>query len=1104
MLLASCLLVVGLQPSWDRPGACLRGAFCSPELSLCGGHTAAASTKWRLARAGDAVVARVDATACRYLERAGQKPKFFASVMASPAPASKRKYLSESTGMFVDLPPFEPNSLGASYVFDAKAERFFVLVHHRSLRGQALLRFAEACWNIAWLRAAGPHTGQHASGWRRSHLAPDSHSIAMRVDTSAAGHTKVPNYVISLVANTPKMRLIGAHNVFDAYPTRFGVYVRSEFTQLSALEADQEGLHVNWIGSTAAFSGSSAGNSERWTRNSTFMSMEVKSATFLSVPLYVTSLQQGQGASREIQWFFGASFPRQATDQGFRAVIDGPRPAGLVRELNRDWAVSYIAFAPPADCELYDWMAWSACTKSCGGGTMHRQRRVDVAGNALGKPCGKLKEAKGCGGQHCPRDCEMRRWGTWSTCSRACGGGVLLRSRGIDHLAYHGGKACSATREQRHCNQLPCTEHGKGHRQACGGRTTPGHTEWTGYHSDSKTPGSMYVDVDTSSCGFHGSKTFYVASTLADAPVTTTIDRYDARHIRVNVWHPSLRGKRLVNTALNHEWSVSWMGDTGDQSGLTTPGKTGWRQNPGDKKAAFVDVDTAYARFNTAPMYVSTLTVGAGAHPVGGHNIYRSTRYGFMVYLAFEDTVDPDQVEESKVAVMWLGVPALQGSSSSTWQQHGPAIGLHVDTTHFGFPVTPTFVSSVSVGTGMPQQGMFGGSTVFKATKTGFSVFLGPAWHNAPLDAARAHREGWRVNFLAHLRMPCKVGPWIATQECSRSCGGGVKQTVRSVLVHPFREKACPVVKREASCGNAPCAVDCKVSAWHLLGPCSVTCGGGKREQMRSIARITLYGGKACPPLTRISQEACGILPCPAAHPQAHITGTIRVSGHIFALPKARRVAIAEVSIANTLGIAQQDVAVQSLAVAAASATLTFSAAASTRKKAHALLRRLKTKQYLIWLQVELAQQAFMPTFDTVQWHAPPALLSHARHSRGAAFAGALPPITAAESQARAGTRNHGRAVTIACALALLLLCAVSAVRKLDRGGSEAQAAMEMKLKRHQRPSVAAAVAAAVHAERTAGASYQSDAAEGGAAAATFSFDDGDDVTLFGASEHGV
>jgi hypothetical protein len=110
----------------------------------------------------------------------------------------------------------------------------------------------------------------------------------------------------------------------------------------------------------------------------------------------------------------------------------------------------------PLDCKQSPFAPWSTCTASCGGGGQARARVVLVAPAFGGATCAHANEARTCNVAACAVDCVMAPWSVWSVCSKTCAGGSQKRYRDINRDVAHGGAACHTQNDVRSCNESPC------------------------------------------------------------------------------------------------------------------------------------------------------------------------------------------------------------------------------------------------------------------------------------------------------------------------------------------------------------------------------------------------------------------------------------------------------------------------------------------------------------------------------------------------------------------------------------------------------------------------------------------------------------------------
>ncbi|CAJ1447504.1 unnamed protein product [Effrenium voratum] len=114
------------------------------------------------------------------------------------------------------------------------------------------------------------------------------------------------------------------------------------------------------------------------------------------------------------------------------------------------------------DCVLSQWSSWSDCTAQCEKGTKKRHREIQQRASEGGRACkNSMMEVESCEGPGCEsRDCVWGAWDSWSGCSCSCGGGTMRRNRQVQVSPVAGGELCDPVdkSEAAPCNTFQCQE----------------------------------------------------------------------------------------------------------------------------------------------------------------------------------------------------------------------------------------------------------------------------------------------------------------------------------------------------------------------------------------------------------------------------------------------------------------------------------------------------------------------------------------------------------------------------------------------------------------------------------------------------------------------
>ncbi|XP_078382401.1 uncharacterized protein LOC144665100 [Oculina patagonica] len=114
-------------------------------------------------------------------------------------------------------------------------------------------------------------------------------------------------------------------------------------------------------------------------------------------------------------------------------AYSGKQCGGLSQQTRKCFLQMCLTPDLPIHGGYSQWSSWSLCSRSCDGGTQHRNRSCANPPPANGgRDCnrlGRAAELRKCNTFGCPVDGRYSQWSRWSACSKSCDGGIKYRSR---------------------------------------------------------------------------------------------------------------------------------------------------------------------------------------------------------------------------------------------------------------------------------------------------------------------------------------------------------------------------------------------------------------------------------------------------------------------------------------------------------------------------------------------------------------------------------------------------------------------------------------------------------------------------------------------------
>jgi len=309
----------------------------------------------------------------------------------------------------------------------------------------------------------------------------------------------------------------------------------------------------------------------------------------------------------------------------------------------------------------------------------------------------------------------------------------------------------------------------------CSGRTETGLTDWRKYSTN-----GLYVDVDTSKCGFSvppnyissmGGSTWHWKTTGS-----SEIYKATATGFRIYIHTEDTADPATANS---RNWHINWVAEgvgatklvAAPCSGMTTSGSTNWKSYGND--GIYLDVDTSACGFGTTPEYVSSL-LGKTQHwkSKGSSEIYSATPNSFRIYIYYKG-ITPSQANQWAWRMNWVASvtkdesPALMNNvpcggstvqGSTAWKKYGnDGIYVDVDTSQCAFQATPEYVTSMAGRT--QHWTSTGSSEIYQATQKGFRIYV----HKSGITASSANNKEWHINWIGNGKAAKKPATYVCS-----------------------------------------------------------------------------------------------------------------------------------------------------------------------------------------------------------------------------------------------------------------------------------------------------------------------------------------------------
>jgi hypothetical protein len=517
-----------------------------------------------------------------------------------------------------------------------------------------------------------------------------------------------------------------------------------------------------------------------------------------------------------------------------RSITEHASHSGYECPNLEDTAACNTANPCPQDCTVGDWSSWGTCDKSCGGGFQTRVRVVATAAvGTTGKACPNLSHVQECSPHSCPVDCAYSPWALWTHCSQTCGTGSSTRSRSITTEASNGGVACQAIIQTEECGTKMCPAD-------CVHSTWNQWSQCTAECGGGSQTRSRAIIHEAAhggvACGATHGERVCNEEPCADRCDVSDWGTYGA--CSASCGTGAQTRVRMIVATHGQNFQCPWLSET----------------RPCERQACPTDcIVTDWTLYETC-----SKTCGGGSQQSTRQVTRGASTGGAKCPELVQTKTCNTEVCAVDCAVTifnpWTACDVSCGNGTQTRQRlitrdpidGGVACPALTEERRCNTESCPIDCVQEAWGNWSTCSVSCGWGNKARSRAT----LVQPG--NGGIDCEDNHQT--QACEDAECPADCEMSAWGGWTDCTKSCGSGSQQRSRKLLEQAQGAGKCAALSETRECNDQTCPYDCKVTNFLTWGDCDSSCGGGTRTKRRSIVSPATFGGKECPSLDAVEQ----------------------------------------------------------------------------------------------------------------------------------------------------------------------------------------------------------------------------------------------------------